>query len=152
MVRDTLAEFARDVLSMSFADFRPPSDALRAYLIGSTEIHTLVLYREGPFQLEVITSAPNAGGSHIPEHAHPNVDSIDVFLHGELGPLSGILRLPFGAKKRIRHGVFHGASVGEAGSSILCIQHWLNGVSPTSIALDWEGPPHHDVRPAPLMP
>jgi len=142
-----LVEFARSVLTMSFAEFRPPPDALRAYRIGTAEFHTLILFRHDQYQVEYITCSPFPGRvSVVPEHSHPNVNSIDMFVHGQVGPLSGVVHCPYGSKRRIPHGVLHGATVGEAGSAILCFQQWINGIEPTSIALDWRGPDHHEVR------
>jgi hypothetical protein len=139
--------FARRVLSMSFADFRPPPDALRAFRLGTVEFNTMVLCREGQFQIEYILCSPTPGvGSVVPEHCHPNVHSIDMFVHGQLGPLSGVVDCTYGGKRRVGAGVYHGATVGESGSAILCIQQWLNGIEPTSIALDWRGTVHPELR------
>lgn len=51
-----------------------------------------------------------------------------------------------GAKIRVRPTDWHAALVGTAGDAFLSIQRWLNGVSPSSVGLDWLGPRHDYVR------
>lgn len=143
----SLREFARYVLSIQLGDFRPPRDGFFYYRIGTTELQTQILLRDSEFQCELITASPSIDGTFIPEHSHPHVDSIDVFLGGELGPSRGLgLQLVAGARKRVPCGVLHGATIGRIGASILCIQQWRDGVAPTSIALDWSGPAHLEAR------
>ena len=42
---------------------------------------------------------------------------------------------------RVRETDWHGANVMTDGGAFLSIQHWRNGVAPSSVGLDWEGTP-----------
>ena len=46
-----------------------------------------------------------------------------------------------GMRLRILPHDVHGASVGPSGGCFISVQHWLGGVAPTSVHLDWDGPP-----------
>lgn len=84
-------------------------------------------------------------GTIIPEHTNPNVDSIEVYvggnirfshsgkyiypkeaLHARDGPLGCASRR--GMTIRLRPNDLHGGTFGEGGGLFLSVQHWLNGV------------------------
>jgi len=138
---------------------RQPLDALQILNDGGTEygfngmvIHGLVLCRKSPYQVEMFVGH---GPGTVPGHAHPNVSSIEVALSGDIRfsvegrevlkdemlatALDGTMRAK-GAMVRIKEGVRHGAVVGAKGGAFLSVQKWLNGIEPSSVALDWEGP------------
>lgn len=110
----------------------------------------IVLWRDGPFQVELITLRPGAG---FPlEHRHPDVDTIDIPF-GSTVPLTlggepckaQARRRPNGSKvplllNRITENDWHGASKVKHGSAFFSVQEWKNGVTPTSVVLNWEGP------------
>jgi hypothetical protein len=118
---------------------------------NSTEI---VLYRDGEFQVELFTIR---AGAVVPPHRHPNVDTYEVFLHVGEGACaraahkvsnSGVRWLPAihpedpkGRSFFIAHGALHMATNGNEDALVLSVQHWRNGVPPTFITDDWEGPP-----------
>jgi hypothetical protein len=152
-----LGAFARWVLQQSMADIRPPRDSLRTFTDGNCVATTLVLFRHAPYQVELVTFLPSAEGSVAPDHRHPDIDSIEVILSGDVGfTLKGQRLLTdemlskshpdgaswcLGAKIRVRPTDFHGAIVGRAGGSFLSIQRWLHGIEPSSVILNWENPP-----------
>lgn len=112
----------------------------------------LTLYRQGQFQVQMWLCPPE---SVIPDHSHPNVDSIQVFLCGDIcfrknGELTinqekldvqedGVQALNT-FSTRILPTDTHGASIGKRGGAFLTFQHWLKG-EPQSVELDWEGEP-----------
>ena len=114
-------------------------------------ITTITLHRDPPLQAELVIVKP--GGSGFPEHLHPNVDSVEIVLSGDIRftrngapePLCdgwpalaaegqlGLLAIP--------HTDWHGATVGPDGAAFISCQHWLHGVVPTTVGADWEGAP-----------
>lgn len=140
---------------------RPPYDGVRQYTDEKCSLSSVVLFRQGPFQVEMFTVLPREGGSIVKEHGHPNVDSYEVYLCGEIKfTLQGkrvysdemVLQkshdgsaLLCGQSIRVPPNVYHGGIFGEKGGSFLSIQHWLNG-TPTSVGLDWEGEAHVSVK------
>lgn len=113
----------------------------------------ILLYRMGQFQVQMF-AVPE--GTIIPEHTHPNVDSIEVYMGGNIhfshsGKYSydaDMLRAsasPLGlAKKRgnlirVRPNDVHGGVFGKGGGVFLSVQHWLNGVKPHCVAADYDG-------------
>lgn len=111
----------------------------------------LVIYRDGPFQVQLFIAAPN---SEVPEHRHPNVDSYEVFLGGDLDfRKSGrsvvhprLLKIKHADKSvAIYHYVSvaadepHSAKIGPRGGAFLSVQHWRRAIRPTSVGNDWIG-------------
>ena len=114
-------------------------------------IVSLVLYRKKPFQVElfIVPDAP----SSFTEHKHPNVDVIQFGLTGDAGLfvnsklacseadvlrwMNGEFKTPF---VRIHPTDWH-SGLGRTPYAFLSIQHWLNGVEPTSVGIEWEGEP-----------
>lgn len=111
-----------------------------------------VWYRKEQFQVELFMIA---GPMIIPEHAHPNVDSYEVLIGGQIRfshrgkwliPDTYCLDMkddgssPYrGNKVRVNHDHPHGGVVGNGGAMFFSVQHWLNGVAPHNIASDWNG-------------
>jgi hypothetical protein len=153
-----VSEFASLVSFYRWFKVRP-LDAVQIQNDGGTEymfdkmvIHGMVLCRRPPYQVELFVGH---GPGRVPSHAHPNVCSLEVALSGEIrffveGRIvmtDSMLQTKFdgtmsgrGAVIRIKEGVRHGAIVGDKGGAFLSVQRWLNGVRPSSVALDWEGP------------
>lgn len=142
-----------DELTM-FADWwlqnrplRPPID-FYSRVGGNTGT---VVFRHQQLQVQLFLNDPN---SEIVDHTHPNVDSFEVYIAGDvyfrhngnalLTPEIIAAMTPerlLGTKLRILPNDVHGATVGPSGGSFISIQHWLNGVLPSSVHLDWDGPP-----------
>lgn len=129
-------------------------------------VDSLVLYRKPPFQVELFVIKNDGGFPE--EHRHPDVDTIEVHLCGDI-PLTingkppqslFVPRPPIEplCLNRIRPTDYHGAEKVPGGGAFLSIQHWLNGVTPTSVGLNWEGSPtsltHAELldRPATALP
>jgi len=117
------------------------------------DVTAILLYRKGQFQVQMF-AVPE--GTIIPEHTHPNVDSIEVYVGGNInfshsgkytcpkeavfandGPLK--LSNRRGERIRVRPNDLHGGIFGEGGGVFLSVQHWLNGVEPHCVAADYNG-------------
>lgn len=116
----------------------------------------LVLYRSKPFQVQLWLCEPN---SEIHDHAHLNVDSIQVYLAGQvylrlngqpvltpekLAALPNDVANANGRWIRVKPTDNHGATIGPLGGAFMTFQHWLNGVEPRSVETDWDGKPLDD--------
>ena len=91
----------------------------------------------------------------IPSHTHPNVDSYEVALSGMEFFLNDKVVLPRWYANlpsnhcnlstshyevvRVLPESPHSAIAGDKGGSFMSVQHWLNGVKPTSVGNDWDG-------------
>lgn len=111
-----------------------------------------IWYRKGNLQVELFMIA---GPLIIPEHTHPNVDSYEVLVGGQIRfSHSGKWLIPEtyqhdkaedgtspyrGNTIRVNHNNPHGGIVGPGGAMFFSVQRWLNGVEPHSVALDWNG-------------
>lgn len=111
----------------------------------------LVLYRDPPYQVQLWICDPN---SEIPEHTHPNMDTIIIYLSGEFyvkvngEPVltkeslyampDGMPSVP-GAWLRVGPNDKHSAMIGPKGCAFLNFGRFLDG-KPRSADLDWEGP------------
>lgn len=139
---DVLAGFAQWWLASRALN--PPPDGFLTRVGCNTGV---VLYRQPPFQVQLFLNDP---GGEIVDHIHPNVDSFEVYVTGDVFfRLNGKQLLtdemcrqhhPVGQAIRILPTDWHGASIGANGGAFLSIQHWLNGVPPSSVELDWGGP------------
>jgi mannose-6-phosphate isomerase-like protein (cupin superfamily) len=127
--------------------FQPPFDpntvTFDDKVIGTT------LYRQDDFQVQLFTVKPN---TEIVDHIHPNVDSFEVYLSGEISFRRNKKKITgkkfwrehnntciyFGYFIRVNANDYHGATTGDMGGSFLSVQHWKNGTSPSSVHLDWE--------------
>lgn len=105
--------------------------------------------RHGQFQVEQFI----VNGSFPIEHRHPHVDSFEMHFCNEI-PLT-VNGKPAKMKPmrrhsdpngpvlyvcRVRSTDWHGAEV-KVGSAFFSVQRWADGVSPSSVGLDWEGSP-----------
>jgi quercetin dioxygenase-like cupin family protein len=121
----------------------PPLCPLRA-ITRVGKFSGLTLHRQGRFQSQLWICDP---GSEIPNHGHPNVDSIQVYVAGQLDLSVGGQKVmerdtqtnARGIFIRIGPGVKHGATIGPEGACFLTFQEWLKG-EPESVETDWDGP------------
>ena len=125
-------------------------------------VTSVLMYREGQFQVQMFI-VPE--GTIIPEHVHPNVDSIEIYVGGnyrlshsgkftnpatDIAEDGGPLKLAKlrGHAIRVKPDHLHGGVFGKGGGVFLSIQHWLNGVAPNCVARDYSGqtmgPDHKD--------
>lgn len=114
-------------------------------------VTSILLYRKGQFQVQMF-AVPE--GTVIPEHTHPNVDSIEVYAGGnirfshsgkyvyredELFRTERGLASRRGLAIRVKPNDLHGGTFGAGGGVFLSVQHWLNGVEPHCVAADYTG-------------
>jgi hypothetical protein len=129
---------------------RPPfKDA-----VYTTDIsHTLVLYRVGPYQVELCTCKAN---SQAPLHCHPGVDSYFIYLTGNIdfglsdGSFTdsaalqkegkGGAHMLLGQGAHAMSGALHTLKVKEEGGAFLSFEKW-NTKTPDSVTVNWEGEP-----------
>ena len=147
---DRLSQFADWYLSkLPDMPVKPPALASIAVVEG---VSGVVLWREDDLQVQMFVCEPN---TVIPAHTHPDVDSYEVHLTGGIDfYVDGKLALPhkaatkikkdgtmkcYGWATRVRQNMAHSGKVGEQGAAFLSIQHWLNGVKPSSVGDNWHG-------------
>jgi hypothetical protein len=156
----SLRQFAKWFLSQPFRSLRPPQGAMYRFDTEGGTVQSIVLYRQAPFQVELFCGIPGDIES-VPEHSHPNVDSIEYVLGGNIdfsvcgkniededrvnGTSEDGSSLLCGLRMHVRPGAAHAAIVGPAGGLFLSIQKWREGLNPTSVGFDWEGPAHLNV-------
>jgi quercetin dioxygenase-like cupin family protein len=101
------------------------------------ETHGVVLYRQGPYQVELFNVKPN---STIPLHIHPDVDSFEVFVGGDIEFIcNGVSEKQnvLGGSTRVLPSSWHGGNFGKRGGCFISIQKWLNGVEPKFVGDNW---------------
>jgi len=111
----------------------PENDAL----VYQKDTHGVVLYRQPPYQVELFIVQPN---SEIVPHVHPNVDSFEVYMSGDINfSCDGqwFNQNQLGAQIRVRPSSWHGGKFGKRGGCFLSVQKWLNDVTPTFVGNDW---------------
>ncbi len=132
-------------------DTRPFVVPFASPVMTDGNIWGAVLYRRPPWQVQLFVLKPD---SVVPPHRHPNVDSFEVYLSGDIEfSLNGDIVTPmefsaepgftgahcsFGEVIRVLPHSPHGAKIGKKGGCFLSIQRWLNGVEPTNVGDDWE--------------
>lgn len=128
---------------------RVPHDAPSHMLDGVTAI---TLCRSAQYQVQMFAVPAN---HIIPEHYHPNVDSIEIYVGGDLRfslagrflssreiadtPTGTGVSMLRGMRVRVHPGDLHGGVCGPHGGVFYSIQQWLNGVKPTCVASDYVG-------------
>lgn len=146
---DPLDAFLADFLAKAPVIGLVPLHGAVSYIEG---VAAVLLYRGGQFQVQMFIVPP---GHVIPEHTHPNVDSYEVYVGGQIKFSHGgrfivadediaqpdqhgcaSLR---GQTIRVRPNDPHGGVFGPSGGVFLSVQHWLNGVAPHCVAADYEG-------------
>ena len=133
---DDLAEFARWWLHHRM--LLPPPNAVTTY----QNMTGTCLYRHGQYQVQMFTSKPN---SVSVSHVHPNVDSYELYLCGDLDfVIAGniykhqeVAANPIPV--RIHPHYWHEGTTGPLGGSFLSLQKWLNNMPPSCVGEDWVG-------------
>jgi len=141
---DFALAFSRNAKSHGYI----PSDVVATYKIQ--DVTAVVWFREGAYQVELFIVPPNY---IIPEHVHPNVESYEMFLGGDISfSHSGrwvtsdrLIMLPGSSDKRgalvpIETNDLHGGAFGPRGGVFMSIQKWLNNIPPHSVSGDYTGP------------
>ncbi len=132
----------------ALADHSLPLRAPQYGILFDKGVTSIVLYRQGRFQIELIVVAPNC---EIPKHTHEDVDTYEMQVSGAMsfevaGIQTGFLREPrenglhrdFMKYVPIAAGVEHAGNSGPAGAAFLSVQHWLKG-DPTHVGMNWTG-------------
>lgn len=115
--------------------FRPPLDNS---INHNGVISGTVLYRQPPYQVQLFIVPPN---SEIKSHIHPDVDSYEVYMTGDIKFWSDDVLYETtnpGMFIRVHPQSPHGGDFGEKGGCFLSVQKWLNGVEPTSVGNNWD--------------
>ncbi len=146
--KDNITQFMEMWLSWTHRGVKPPIDALMS--VGGNR--GIVLFRDGNFQVQLFICDPN---TEIPDHGHPNIRGFAMYLSGDLyfrrngeftitpeliAETEAKGKTLLGLIGRINPGETHGATVGPRGAAFLAIEEWITG-EPTSVHLDWDGPP-----------
>lgn len=116
------------------------------------DVYAVQLWRSPPFQVQMFIVPPNY---IIPEHTHPNVDSIEVYIGGQIRFSHGgkfvVTEDQFnnpnehggpqlrGQRIRVRPSDVHGGVFGPNGGVFLSVQQWLNDVEPHCVSADYDG-------------
>lgn len=112
----------------------------------------IVYFQKGCFQVQLFAMPANYV---IPEHTHPNVDSFELYLGGQvmfshegkwrtehenmLNPDDhGLCRQRL-RHIRVRPQDLHGGVSGPAGAVFMSVQKWLNGKRPSCVSKDYDG-------------
>jgi len=120
--------------------------------IHTTDIaYAMCLYRKDQFQVELYICKPN---TESPVHSHPNVDSISMYLTGDLSfsdengnykdlsayqwPKENGAHMLLGKTADKNNGKPHALRTGSTGGSFLIFERWLKD-NPSSVTLHWEG-------------
>ena len=101
------------------------------------ETHGVVLYRQDCYQVEMFLVKPN---SEIEPHIHPNVDSFEVYLGGDINFMCNgewFAENVIGSSIRVYPNSWHGGKFGERGGCFISVQKWLNGIEPKFVGDDW---------------
>lgn len=128
-------------------EFRPPLDCPLSF---DGAVYGIVLYRGGPFQVELFVMPPDL---EVSDHVHPNVDSYEIYFSGQIAirkrgefetvPADWEVASPdgwlavAGRAIEIARTDAHGGFIGPQGGCFLSVQKWHNGVAPTSVGNDW---------------
>ena len=145
---DTVAEF-KDWWLTNGRPLRPPFDNASFHTDNAM---SLCLYREGNCQVELYITAPD---STSPPHTHPGVDSMFVYLGGNIvfflegrdnvedqsqfqKERSDGAHMLLGATVDSPDGIPHWLKVGPEGSAFLSFERWKEKI-PTSVTVNWEG-------------
>lgn len=96
------------------------------------------VYRKDNFQIERVIIEPHA---MIRSHAHPDIDSWEIWLAGSglvtIGKHVASMKRDGYRPSLVQHNVWHGGEIFEKGAMWLSVQQWLNGQVPTSVIKNW---------------
>lgn len=133
---------------------KPPQDGLFFQATpGSNEpgakVASIVLYRDWPFQVEMIVFTP---GVEIQQHLHDDVDSCEVAFSGGVELYVEGLQVAYLREPRadgvsrdclkwapIPHDAAHGGHAGPQGGTFLSVQMWRSK-APTHVGQEWQEP------------
>ena len=147
-VPDALMEFLARYFEGGIK-LRPPQDGVLWQERAGTKATSIVLFRQAPYQVELITFSPN---TLIPRHRHDHIDSVEVMVSGALDLWVDEMQCVYERSARPQTGMnrdvlkfvpiphdayHHGQTVG--GGCFLSVQRW-RGMPPTHVGLEWQDP------------
>ncbi len=112
-----------------------------------------ILHRDGAYQAELFSFAATENGGSFAAHRHPDVDSVEIYLSGEIEfnvvrhGRNEIYRGRRNAPLWISAEDFHGGKIGPGGVAFLSLQRWRTGLATSSIGHNWIGDPHATATP-----
>ena len=133
---DKLLEFA---LKLTSEACNVPEEKYQQNIYGVDGFHSYTLHRQKEFQIQLFICPPKF---LIPEHVHPNIDSYEVYLDGDVAfSVDGYWLDPDRdcCYQRVNHDTTHGAAFGDAGGKFMSVQIWLNDVEPSCVGADYDG-------------
>jgi hypothetical protein len=112
-----------------------------------------ILHRDGAYQAELFTFVATRYGGSFAEHRHPDVDSVELYLSGEIE--FNVVRRGHSVTYEGRRNAplwinaedFHGGWIGPAGAAFVSLQRWRTGTAASSIGHNWIGDPHGTATP-----
>lgn len=150
-----------DAFAQWFLDRAPRFGVIPTYgaVTYIEDVTAILWFRARQFQVQMFVVPPNYT---IPAHTHPNVDSYELYLGGDIAfTINGAFAESAaeaqavgdfgeasqrGSLIRVRPDDPHGGRFGPNGGVFMSLQHWLNGVAPHCVAADYTGRvmgPHH---------
>ena len=102
-----------------------------------SSISSTILYRQHPYQVQLFIAPPH---TVVDDHIHPNVDSFEVYLSGDIVFSHTGVSEPnpvFGMTIRVRKNDWHGGRCGKMGGTFLSVQKWDDGTPQSSIGNNW---------------
>jgi hypothetical protein len=152
----TLEEFAAWYKANEYP-MRPPFED-PVYVTDNS--YSYVLFRQGQFQVEMYLIKPNCG---CPEHSHPRVENIILFLGGDARPTHNGVEMNIGGPfvraaadgtspifgamgPKITDENTHALLTGAKGAAFLSLEKWPEDIKPTSVVVNWQGSPVGDTH------
>ena len=116
-------------------------------IYGVRDFKSHTLFNQGKFQVQLFSTPPFF---IIPEHKHPNVDSFEVYISGEIDfSVEGIWLSNKHESEYtfvddifvvdVKHDTIHRASFGKRGGRFMSVQKWINSVEPSCVGIDYNG-------------
>jgi len=114
---------------------------------------SVILFREGPFQVELYISKPD---SIAPYHSHTEVDSVLMYLTGNMvfgknnvekdlskfqiaNPAMPEVHCLFGEQEILKSGELHNLTTKKEGGCFFSFEKWHDR-KPNSVTVNWQGP------------
>jgi hypothetical protein len=112
-----------------------------------------IIHRDCAYQAELFSFAATSRGGSFAEHRHPDVDSVELYLSGDIEfnvvrrGRSEIYRGRRNSPLWINAEDFHGGRIGPAGAAFVSLQRWRTGTATSSIGHNWIGDKHETATP-----
>jgi hypothetical protein len=104
-------------------------------IFKSDDATAFCMFRKGQFQVELYLIHPQP---NVQVHEHPDVEVIKVRIHNAQDGAT-VCEVSDTLKNGNAHGHGFVAEAANVGFSLLAIQKWKDGVTPTTVAAQWRG-------------